>query len=73
VKSTIELAHNLGLKAIAEGVQDKYTLDRLTALGCDVAQGDYICAPLGGSALLDWLRHRAATVYRALNLIIDDR
>lgn len=62
VRSTIELAHNLGLKAIAEGVQDKYTLDRLTALGCDVAQGDYICAPLGGSALLDWLRHREPTL-----------
>lgn len=58
VQSTIELAHNLGLTVVAEGVQDKETLDRLRELGCDSAQGEYVSAPLDGPAVLPWLRAR---------------
>jgi diguanylate cyclase (GGDEF)-like protein len=58
VQSTIELAHNLGLTVVAEGVQDKETLDRLRELGCDTAQGDYLSAPLDGPSVLPWLRAR---------------
>ena len=46
VHSTIELAHNLGLSVVAEGVEHDTTLNRLTALGCDTAQGYVISEPL---------------------------
>jgi len=58
VQSTIDLAHNLGLTVVAEGVQDKETLDRLRELGCDTAQGDYLSAPLDAPSVLPWLRAR---------------
>ena len=46
VHSTIELAHNLGLSVVAEGVESKATLQRLALLGCDTAQGFIISEPL---------------------------
>lgn len=46
VKSTIDLAHNLGLKVVAEGVENQESLDILIGLGCDMAQGTYIAEPL---------------------------
>ena len=46
VHSTIELAHNLGLCVVAEGVESHETLKRLAALGCDTAQGFVISEPL---------------------------
>ena len=55
VRSTIELAHNLGLRAIAEGVEDQATLDRLRELGCDLAQGYYIGRPMPLVELAEWL------------------
>ena len=39
VRSTIDLAHNLGLTVVAEGVEDEITLDMLVEYGCDSAQG----------------------------------
>ncbi len=44
--STINLAHSLGLKVIAEGVEDKLTLHELARQGCDYVQGFYISEPL---------------------------
>ena len=58
VQSTIELAHNLGLTCVAEGVQDEATLERLAKLGCDTAQGDFISPPLDGAGVANWLRQR---------------
>ena len=46
VKSTIDLAHNLGLKVVAEGVENQKSMDILIELGCDMAQGTYIAEPL---------------------------
>ncbi len=46
VHSTIELAHNLGLSVVAEGVESTDTLQRLALLGCDTAQGFIISKPL---------------------------
>lgn len=46
IRSTIELAHNLGLSVVAEGVEDAVTAEQLTDMGCDVAQGFYFCQPL---------------------------
>ena len=58
VQSTIELAHNLGLTVVAEGVQDRGTFERLKELGCDTAQGDYLSVPLDGPGVLQWIRQR---------------
>jgi diguanylate cyclase (GGDEF)-like protein len=46
VRSTIELAHNLGLQLVAEGVEDQETLDLLAALGCDLVQGYHLARPM---------------------------
>jgi EAL domain-containing protein (putative c-di-GMP-specific phosphodiesterase class I) len=54
VRSTIELAHNLGLQVIAEGVETSYLWDRLAGLGCDAAQGYYISQPVPADALSRW-------------------
>ena len=56
VRSTIELAHNLGLRAIAEGVEDEPTLDRLRELGCDLAQGYFMGRPMPLLQLGEWLQ-----------------
>jgi EAL domain-containing protein (putative c-di-GMP-specific phosphodiesterase class I) len=58
VQSTIELAHNLGLTVVAEGVQDQGTFERLKQLGCDTAQGDYLSVPLDGPGVLQWIHQR---------------
>jgi diguanylate cyclase (GGDEF)-like protein/PAS domain S-box-containing protein len=55
VRSTIELAHGLGLRVVAEGIESKVVLDRLRALGCDVGQGYYLCRPIPGDQLMEWL------------------
>lgn len=55
VRATIDLGHHLGLKVVAEGVEDKETLDCLIALGCDAAQGHYISRPLPVPELTRWL------------------
>ncbi len=46
VRLTIELARSLGLKVVAEGVEDAETMVKLQALGCDLAQGYYFLKPL---------------------------
>jgi EAL domain-containing protein (putative c-di-GMP-specific phosphodiesterase class I) len=57
VRSTIELAHNMGLKVVAEGVEDTRTLDMLHGYHCDVAQGYLISRPLPAGEATQWL-HR---------------
>ena len=60
VRSTIDLAHNMGLPVVAEGVEDEATLERLRALGCDMVQGDLISRPLAPDDLATWMRAAAA-------------
>ena len=55
VRSTIELAHNLGLSVVAEGVQSTATLQHLALLGCDTAQGYIISEPLSVEQLIGLL------------------
>lgn len=57
VRSIIELAHNLSLRVIAEGVEDQDTLDLLRILGCDAVQGYYIQRPAAADDITDWLSH----------------
>ncbi|HEY5648588.1 MAG TPA: EAL domain-containing protein, partial [Nitrospiria bacterium] len=59
VSSTIKLAHNLGLKVVAEGVEDEATLNRLIELGCDSIQGFHVCKPLAGPDLTDWMEEQS--------------
>ncbi len=56
VRSTIELAHNMGLKVTAEGVETEEVLKRLGELGCDLAQGYLISKPIPADALERWFR-----------------
>jgi diguanylate cyclase (GGDEF)-like protein len=58
VTSTIDLAHHLHLRAVAEGVEDLTLLARLKNLGCDMAQGYGISAPLAPDDLTRWLLNR---------------
>jgi EAL domain-containing protein (putative c-di-GMP-specific phosphodiesterase class I) len=55
VRSIIDLAHNLRLKVIAEGVENQEIWDRLATLGCDAAQGYYMSRPLPASEMTEWL------------------
>jgi diguanylate cyclase (GGDEF)-like protein len=45
VRATIELGHTMGLRVVAEGIEDRATLSLLFELGCDVAQGYFIGKP----------------------------
>ena len=58
VAAVVSLAHTLGMKAIAEGVETTEQLAELRALGCDMAQGFYIAKPLAAPALDDLLARR---------------
>jgi len=60
VRSTIDLAHALGLRMVAEGVEDAAGLHLLLANHCDVAQGYHFTHPLPADALTAWLREQPA-------------
>ena len=55
VSSTIELAHHLGLRAVAEGIEDLDLLPKLHALGCDTVQGYGISPPIPAAKATEWL------------------
>jgi EAL domain-containing protein (putative c-di-GMP-specific phosphodiesterase class I) len=61
VRSTVELAHNLGLRVVAEGVEDGASQALLAMLGCDHVQGYHISRPLPAADLTSWLTHRSVT------------
>ncbi|HVF93977.1 MAG TPA: EAL domain-containing protein, partial [Sphingomonas sp.] len=52
VRSTIDLAHDLGLKVVAEGIEEVECLDFLRTVGCDMAQGYHISRPVPAAALV---------------------
>jgi EAL domain-containing protein (putative c-di-GMP-specific phosphodiesterase class I) len=60
VRCMIELAHNLGMSVVAEGVESEMVLHQLDALNCDSAQGYSIVRPAPAAAISDWLNHREA-------------
>jgi diguanylate cyclase (GGDEF)-like protein len=55
VRATIDLARNLGLRVVAEGIESEEVLERVAALGCDEAQGYLIARPLPGPELIGML------------------
>jgi diguanylate cyclase (GGDEF)-like protein len=54
VRSTIELARNLGLRTVAEGIEDEDALERLRELGCELAQGFHLSRALPAAGLVRW-------------------
>jgi diguanylate cyclase (GGDEF)-like protein len=58
VRATVDLGRNLGLRVVAEGVEDVETFDRLADFGCDEAQGYYISRPLHAVDFTRWLSVR---------------
>jgi EAL domain-containing protein (putative c-di-GMP-specific phosphodiesterase class I) len=55
VKSVIDLAHALGMTAVAEGIEDSETLELLASLGCDQVQGFFIARPMEAAKLVPWM------------------
>lgn len=60
VRSTIDLAHNLGLEVVAEGIENQDIYDILSILGCDHAQGYHIGHPLPLNDIEHWLKPGAS-------------
>jgi predicted signal transduction protein with EAL and GGDEF domain len=58
VQSTVELAHNLNMRMIAEGVETEAVLDRLRQWDCDLAQGYHVSRPQLPDRLTPWLLER---------------
>ncbi|MBA2286964.1 MAG: EAL domain-containing protein [Ktedonobacteraceae bacterium] len=55
VRSTVLMAHRLGVRVVAEGVENQETWDLLASMGCDIAQGYYLSRALPAPELEDWL------------------
>jgi EAL domain-containing protein (putative c-di-GMP-specific phosphodiesterase class I) len=55
VRSTIDMAHNLGLKVVAEGVETQEVRDLLEILNCDVIQGYLLSRPVPADEAVKWL------------------
>jgi EAL domain-containing protein (putative c-di-GMP-specific phosphodiesterase class I) len=55
VKSMVDLGRKLGLKSVAEGVEDAHTFTLLRKMGCDFAQGYAIGRPMAGDAVAGWM------------------
>ena len=63
IRTTIELAHNMNLKVVAEGVEDEQTLRQISDMGCEEAQGYFVSKPVSADGLLDWLKNRKEISY----------
>jgi diguanylate cyclase (GGDEF)-like protein/PAS domain S-box-containing protein len=62
VRSIIELGHNMGLKVVAEGVETREPWDTLVKLGCDMAQGNFLCPPIPAADLTRWFGESGGTI-----------
>jgi diguanylate cyclase (GGDEF)-like protein len=54
VRSTIDMAHGMGMNVIAEGVESEALLKELMMMGCDIAQGYHISRPLPAEEFIEW-------------------
>ena len=59
VRSTIQMARELGLHVVAEGVEDLATWQQLSRFGCDTAQGYYLSPPVPAADIEEWIDNRA--------------
>ncbi|GLW62509.1 hypothetical protein Arub01_07530 [Actinomadura rubrobrunea] len=58
VRSIVDLARTLGLRSVAEGVEDPQTAGTLREMGCDAAQGRHFGRPMDAATATEWLRRR---------------
>ena len=65
MEAAVMLAHNLGLKAIAEGVENKQIYQFLATLGCDMAQGYLIAKPLPAEKFVEWYSQYAGVYHHS--------
>lgn len=65
VRSTIDLAHNLGLKVVAEGVESAEIYELLAVLKCDMAQGFYMCKPVPAEKILSLLKQNESKLTKS--------
>jgi diguanylate cyclase (GGDEF)-like protein len=75
LRAAIALGHDLGLAVVAEGVEDAESLDMLTAMDCDLAQGYHICPPLLPHELERWTatqHSEGENGHRSITVIGDD-
>jgi diguanylate cyclase (GGDEF)-like protein len=63
VHTTIELAHHMNLRVVAEGIEDEETLRQLSDMGCEEAQGYCLSKPVPSTELVDWLENRERVSY----------
>ncbi len=61
VKTVIALAHALGMRVVAEGVDSAEAISAIGELECEMAQGFYIARPMRGDLVREWMEHYAAT------------
>ena len=66
VKSSIAMAHSLGLSVVAEGAEDEVTCAMLADAGCDLIQGYYLAKPMGPDDLEQWLLQGASLEFNPL-------
>lgn len=64
VKSVISLAHDLEIRSIAEGVENRRTLALLKSIGCREARGYHIARPMSADMVEIWLSDRVAASHR---------
>jgi EAL domain-containing protein (putative c-di-GMP-specific phosphodiesterase class I) len=58
VRAVVDLAHNLGLRVVAEGAEDMAVWERLRLAGCDEVQGFVLAQPMPSAQATDWLSRR---------------
>jgi diguanylate cyclase (GGDEF)-like protein len=59
VATTIDLAHQLGVRVVAEGIENETVSSELRALGCDIGQGYFLGRPMPAAAFTEWMRDPA--------------
>lgn len=66
VTTTLNMSHNMGMKVVAEGIENQETWDQLKDMGCDIAQGYFLTKPLPADELLKWLESSTVTIRKLL-------
>jgi diguanylate cyclase (GGDEF)-like protein len=71
VRSTVVLAHNLGLVVVAEGVETEEARDQLLAQGCDCAQGYFLSRPMPPDQFKGWIEQHGTAPDRPVSAVAD--
>ncbi len=72
MRSSIAMAHSLGLSVVAEGAEDEVTCAMLADAGCDLIQGYYLSKPMTPGDLKAWLLQGASLEFTPLGHDADD-